>query len=70
MRSAFDIIGRNLFDEFWNIDSGGAAFGARRIITKNAAVSFHQGSLFIFKRGVDIAEVLCVLRFVKPVVCY
>ncbi len=67
MCRTFNIIRCDLLDEFWHINAGGATFHAGRIITKQTTVGFYQGSIGRFKRRMNIAEVLFVLLFCKPV---
>jgi hypothetical protein len=50
----------DLFDEFWNIDTGWTLLYTRSIITKQATVGFHKGRFLFIKRRMYIAEVLLV----------
>ena len=60
MGRPFDVICGDLLDEFWNVNTGGTAFRAWRIITEQTAVGFDQRRLLRFKRRMNITEILSV----------
>ena len=61
MSGTLYVVGCDLFDEFGDVDAGGATFYAGRIIAKQATVGLDQRGFFILERGVDVGEVGGVL---------
>jgi hypothetical protein len=70
MGGAFDIIRSDLFDEFWHIDAGRAAFGAGGIIAEQAAIGVDEGGIPRPEGGMDLAEIFRVFGIGEPVIGY
>ena len=59
------IVGRDLLDELGHVDTRRTTFCTWRIITKQTTVRIHQRRIPRLERGMDIAEILRILRIVS-----